>query len=65
MTRTAAIAAIGKIPGMVARSTGCGAEIRVTYRGIKADRAEELAYYSDDPDDSHDTAKLMAEKQPV
>lgn len=57
MTKTQAIKEIKAMPGMTARATGYGGEIRVAKAGKGQ---EDSAYYTDDANDAVETAKILA-----
>lgn len=68
MCKTQAIKIIRYL-GLSVRATGFGSELRITYRLTspvlataedRKDRAEALAYYTDNPQDAIETAKRMA-----
>ena len=58
MTTKQAVQKISSI-GMAAGYDRELGEYRVTYKGVRPDRAETLAYYTDDPQDAYDTALAM------
>lgn len=63
LKKTKAVKQIRSMPNMRAKANQDG-EIRVTYRGLSRERAEELAYYTTDPEDAVETARLMANHDP-
>lgn len=65
LTKTAVLKAINAL-GLYAKSTGFDREIRVTYRQgdhrLVGTTAEQVAYYTDDPQDALNTAVMMTGK---
>jgi hypothetical protein len=58
--KTHAIRLINELPHVKARKESFDPdEIRVTYRGLSADREEAVAYYTTDPQDAYDTGIQM------
>lgn len=57
MSKTQAIKLIKAMPGMTAKATGYGSEIRVAKTGKGQ---EDAAYYTDDAEDAVETAKILA-----
>jgi hypothetical protein len=63
MTIASTIAAIKALPNMTARRVLNVGEYRVTFTDVTPNRAEELAYYTSDPDDALHTARAMLDNR--
>ena len=54
------LAAIKALPYMTARYRSDWQEYRVTVTGVDAEKAERVAYYTNDAEDALETAKAMS-----